>query len=152
NNRERSGPRDCPGYGCHPVRSIALLRALTETVQIRLTAIAGSRDDLARVHYRSRDDADATLPEDAQSRAPAPTRSFADGPNWDGDTFADDIRWMLDRLRGSGIESVVAVNLTKPEIGIAVVRIVIPGLEMAFVDPRFYALGARAKRALAAAS
>ncbi|HYL81775.1 MAG TPA: YcaO-like family protein, partial [Candidatus Acidoferrum sp.] len=33
------------GAGCHPARHIALLRALTETAQSRLTYITGSRDD-----------------------------------------------------------------------------------------------------------
>ncbi|MGH9813012.1 MAG: YcaO-like family protein, partial [Candidatus Acidiferrales bacterium] len=39
------------GMGCHPSRSIALLRALTEAAQGRLTYIAGSRDDLYRETY-----------------------------------------------------------------------------------------------------
>src|SRR5204863_4013969 len=39
------------GTGCHPSRAIALLRALTEAAQSRLTVIAGSRDDVVRVDY-----------------------------------------------------------------------------------------------------
>ncbi len=34
------------GAGAHSVRGVALLRALTEAVQVRTTYIAGSRDDL----------------------------------------------------------------------------------------------------------
>ncbi|MCL6649199.1 MAG: YcaO-like family protein [Chloroflexi bacterium] len=34
------------GQGCHARREIALLRALTEATQSRLTVIAGTRDDL----------------------------------------------------------------------------------------------------------
>ena len=34
------------GAGTHPSRAVALLRALTEAVQVRTTYIAGSRDDL----------------------------------------------------------------------------------------------------------
>ena len=33
------------GYGCHPAREVALLRALTEAAQARLTVISGLRDD-----------------------------------------------------------------------------------------------------------
>ena len=40
------------GYGCHPNREIALLRALTEAAQSRLTAISGARDDLHTDDYR----------------------------------------------------------------------------------------------------
>jgi ribosomal protein S12 methylthiotransferase accessory factor len=34
------------GYGCHPSRGVALLRALTEAAQSRLTVITGARDDV----------------------------------------------------------------------------------------------------------
>ena len=40
------------GAGCHPNRSIALLRALTEGAQSRLTLISGSRDDQPRADIR----------------------------------------------------------------------------------------------------
>ena len=36
------------GYGCHPARQVALLRALTEAAQARLTVISGLRDDFRR--------------------------------------------------------------------------------------------------------
>ena len=36
------------GSGCHPVRAIALIRAITEAAQCRLTYIAGARDDADR--------------------------------------------------------------------------------------------------------
>ena len=39
------------GAGCHPVRGIALLRALTEAAQARTTYIAGSRDDFWAEDY-----------------------------------------------------------------------------------------------------
>jgi ribosomal protein S12 methylthiotransferase accessory factor len=36
---------------------------------------------------------------------------------------------MLSALRGIGIESAVVVDLSRPDIGIPVVKIVVPGLE-----------------------
>jgi ribosomal protein S12 methylthiotransferase accessory factor len=36
---------------------------------------------------------------------------------------------MLDRIRAVGIGEVMAIDLTRPEIGVPVVRVVIPGLE-----------------------
>ncbi|HYL80379.1 MAG TPA: YcaO-like family protein, partial [Candidatus Acidoferrum sp.] len=39
------------GVGCHPSRGVALLRALTEAAQSRVTIIAGSRDDVPRDQY-----------------------------------------------------------------------------------------------------
>lgn len=40
------------GTACHPDRSVALLRALLEAVQSRVTLVAGARDDLHDDHYR----------------------------------------------------------------------------------------------------
>src|SRR5690348_13469955 len=39
------------GAGCHPDRTIALIRALTEAAQTRLTYITGIRDDLLPAEY-----------------------------------------------------------------------------------------------------
>jgi hypothetical protein len=39
------------------------------------------------------------------------------------------------------------VDLTKPEIGLPVVRVIIPGLEMAHMDWKYFALGQRAQSA-----
>jgi ribosomal protein S12 methylthiotransferase accessory factor len=47
------------GMGCHPDRDVALLRALTEAAQSRLTVIAGSRDDQHRGRYRRSTDSES---------------------------------------------------------------------------------------------
>jgi ribosomal protein S12 methylthiotransferase accessory factor YcaO len=57
------------------------------------------------------------------------TRRFSDVPNWDTDTFEDDVEWELKCLRRVGVRRVVAVDLTKSEFDLPVVRIIIPGLE-----------------------
>ena len=41
------------GHGCHLDKTIALQRALTEAIQAKVTAIAGSRDDLGLQDYRT---------------------------------------------------------------------------------------------------
>jgi YcaO-like protein with predicted kinase domain len=118
------------GAGCHPCRSIALLRALTEAAQSRLTIISGSRDDVFREDYEEVHN-DHTIQESRLFAAEVQDgmRRFRDGPNWDGETFAEDVVWELDRLRAEGIDRVIVVDLTKPEIRLPVVRVVIPGLE-----------------------
>jgi ribosomal protein S12 methylthiotransferase accessory factor len=72
---------------------------------------------------------------------------FCDIPNWESDTLDEDVAWELDRLRSAGIDRVVVVDLTKPEFGIPVVRVIIPGLEGSMESPA-YAPGARARRQL----
>ena len=54
-------------------------------------------------------------------------------PGFPATISRDDLRWALDRLRAAGIAQIVACDLTRPEFGVPVVRLVIPGLEG---DPR----------------
>jgi ribosomal protein S12 methylthiotransferase accessory factor len=135
------------GMGCHPARDIALLRALTEAAQSRLTLISGARDDLFRRLYELGSGAVALQTDWARIQSEEAVRSFRDVASWEGDTFEEDVAWELDRLRPAGIERVVVVDLTKPEFGLPVVRVVIPGLEGPDLSPG-YSLGARARAVL----
>jgi YcaO-like protein with predicted kinase domain len=134
------------GAGTHSARGVALLRALTEAVQVRTTYIAGSRDDLHPEAFT------AAAIEQKLRRARAlmagrgPRRDFRTIPSHDGESFADDLAWLLGRLRPVGIEQVVAVDLTRPDLAIPVVRVVIPGLEGPDDHPR-YLPGPRARAA-----
>jgi YcaO-like protein with predicted kinase domain len=49
-------PLPAGGEGCHPNRVVALLRAITEAVQARLSVIAGVRDDIVPEMYGRADD------------------------------------------------------------------------------------------------
>jgi ribosomal protein S12 methylthiotransferase accessory factor len=49
--------------------------------------------------------------------------------DFQSETFDADLAWELDHLRAVGIRRVVAIDLTRPELHIPVVRVVIPGLE-----------------------
>lgn len=117
------------GYGCHPSRSIALLRALVEAAQSRLTYISGSRDDLGRNAYEYSLDSNILQSDRARMEIQGSMRDFSAVPSFNGPTFNDDVAWELDRLRCVGIACVIVVDLTKPELGLPVVRVVIPGLE-----------------------
>jgi YcaO-like protein with predicted kinase domain len=117
------------GSGCHADRGVALSRALTEAAQTRLTYITGIRDDLSPAEYEASpgdDIREALL--DALARETTPG-SFTASPDFAADDLTEDLRWALGRLAASGIERVVAVDLTKPQFDIPVVRLVIPGLE-----------------------
>lgn len=124
-----SGLRPAAGMGCYLSKEVALLRALTEAAQSRLTFISGLRDDLSRKDYRkflSADEHERWLDVIA-GRAPA-TRDFGDILSCQGDDLQQDVDMLLEKLRMCGIEEVVAVDLTRPEFGIPVVRVIIPGL------------------------
>jgi ribosomal protein S12 methylthiotransferase accessory factor YcaO len=57
-----------------------------------------------------------------------------DSVSRDNDDFLDDIKHVLTRLRAAGLERVIVVDLTRAEIGVPVVRVIVPGLEMFGVD------------------
>jgi ribosomal protein S12 methylthiotransferase accessory factor len=125
------------GSGTHPCREVALLRALTEAAQARLTVIAGSRDDIGMVTYRRSQDR-SLLADSARVLASGDAgRSFDQAPTHSAETLHDDVAWELGQLRTAGIEQVAVVDLTLPKFGISVVRVVIPGLEGMHDAPGF---------------
>jgi YcaO-like protein with predicted kinase domain len=135
------------GYGCHPDRRVALLRALTEAAQTRLTLISGLRDDFGRETYEQLLDPDVIKSIRKRTLPAASARCFKDVPHFDGETIQDDVEWELSRLTNVGVERVVAVDLTKEEFGLPVYRVVVPGLEAIF--ERGYVPGRRSRAQLA---
>ncbi len=155
------------GSGCHPAREIALSRAITEAAQSRLTQIAGSRDDLSPNDYQASSEATRTRQLESWGRDAGPCR-FDELATWNSDRFDADLSWILARLEGPltrlfdrldqlGIEPyppkrepkarALVVDLARPEFGLAVVRVVVPGLEDG-VDQPAYSPGPRAIAAL----
>lgn len=131
------------GVGCHPSRAVALLRALTEAAQGRLVYISGSRDDRDRDAYERARHPDVTRRAREEIAAPG-SRGFHEAPTFDGPTFEADVRFALDRLAAVGIRQAISVDLGKPEIGVPVVRVIVPGLE-AIREVPGYTPGPRAR-------
>jgi YcaO-like protein with predicted kinase domain len=117
------------GYGCHPAREIALLRALTEAAQVRLTIIAGLRDDFGIDAYEQMLNPDLVKTVRCRISASEPTRCFRDVPTWSYETFEEDVECELKCVEKTGIRRVVIVDLTKAEFGLRVVRVIVPDLE-----------------------
>lgn len=117
------------GTGCHPSRGIALSRALTEAAQSRLTIIAGSRDDLPRDRYSSAVDLQRLRAQRESTFGGPALRSFTSAPSYDSPDVGDDVAWQKERLIAAGLRQVLVVDLTKEELGIPVVRVIVPGLE-----------------------
>ncbi|WP_165547105.1 YcaO-like family protein [Kribbella sindirgiensis] len=117
------------GFGCHFDRDVALARALTEAAQSRLTAVAGARDDLPFSVYR-----DVQLPNSAHPPwPPAPVRSdvrFTDIATTCRPGIEDDVRAAASLIAARTGQSPIVVDLTHPQVGIPVVRVVGPGLGM----------------------
>ncbi len=132
------------GQGAHLDARVALLRAITEAVQSRLTLIAGSRDDM--YGYES-----IGNPDDAMVGAEvalSPGHRPFQGIDLSTETFEGDIGSLLDGLHRAGVYSVAVVDLSLPGVGVPVVKVVAPGLEH---DPHAdgYTPGARSLAAMA---
>jgi ribosomal protein S12 methylthiotransferase accessory factor len=123
------------GMGTHTSAKVAVLRALTEVAQSRLTQIHGAREDTTLADFRKRIGYERTKKLNSHWFSGSEKRSFADVPSFESDDFLLDIRHMLAKLQEAGLDRAVVVNLTRPEIGIPVVRVIVPGLEMSAVDP-----------------
>jgi ribosomal protein S12 methylthiotransferase accessory factor len=135
------------GMGAHPDPSVALARALTEAAQSRAADIQGSREDLD--YWRRRAGAwDGTSAVWGLTRANELRSLSACGGRQHTD-IREDISWMLTRLADAGLSRSYVVDLTHPEIGIPVVRVVVPGLEFTAIDE--YRVGPRAWKAATAA-
>lgn len=137
--------RPAAGYGTNLIPEIALSRALTEAAQSRLTFISGARDDMRRDEYEH------FLAEEQQAiwldriRLGASLRDFNEVVNWRGRSLRGDLSELRSRLANVGIDDVVVVDLTRADIGIPVVRVVVPGLEGVDATSQ-YCLGARGRR------
>nr|WP_239579607.1 YcaO-like family protein [Microlunatus panaciterrae] len=128
------------GIGTHPDPQVALTRALTEAAQSRAGDIAAIREDL-------------TLPGEkvqrwllhTQRSGSADTSSWATGadehpvrlddlPAFATDDVRLDIDRLLERLRDSGLDRAIVVDLSPADLPIAVCRVLVPGAESWSVD------------------
>jgi YcaO-like protein with predicted kinase domain len=116
------------GSGCHVDQGVALARAVTEAAQSRTAFIAGARDDLAPDLYgaeRRRRRARASA---AWLAAPQ-TRPLAPAAIAPGETIHDDLATAVGALRRVGLDRVLVVDLTRPDVRLPVARVIVPGLE-----------------------
>ena len=119
------------GSGCHVAREIALSRTLTEAAQTRLTYIAGTRDDAHRELFETARNPDRVAAVRARLVAPATAlrRPYSAVPTHEAPTFQDDVAWIVERLAAVGISQIAVVPFTSRIDGVAVVRVIVPGLE-----------------------
>ncbi|MCK9278434.1 MAG: YcaO-related McrA-glycine thioamidation protein, partial [Methanoculleus sp.] len=94
------------GMGSHTSAQIAVLRALTEVAQSRLTQIHGAREDTDTADVRKMIGYDRTKRLNRHWFAEADTIEFAAMPSFDSDDFLTDINHVTDRLSAAGLSRV----------------------------------------------
>lgn len=136
------------GYGCHLVRQIALVRALTEAVQSRLSWIHGGRDDLAEqaaefAAVPARQTGQVATARFVAARDAADAIDFEQAPEGalDCDSVEDALDVTMARLQDAGVRHVCRIVYTQPRDPVAVVRMVVPTLE--YLDRHSHRVGPR---------
>ena len=124
------------GYGTHPRPARAVIRALTEVAQSRLTHISGARDDLFAETFARPLAAETLALFEASPRA---AKNYA-APAGDADAL---LASCLGRLATAGISPVVAVPLAGACLPVSVVKVIVPALESP-EGARRHAIGTRA--------
>ncbi len=120
------------GTGCHASKEVALARALSEAAQARATFIAGSRDDVGLSEYQSNQRKKRREQGLKQMQTFKPDRDFHQLTTYNNKHIDEDLELCFKMLKNIDIKQVITVDLTKPEYGLSVVKVVIPGLEGAY--------------------
>ena len=132
------------GSACHPHAKIALVRAICEAAQSRLTAIHGGRDDLASIYddMEAMDEAEKALHiESVLFQVESRERVMDYQAIMDFSASTKDLSACLDTLVNvllrNGFPRICRLVYTQPEQELQVVKIIVPGLEdMEYPIPR----------------
>ena len=114
------------GYGCHLDPEIAMIRAVTEAVQARTLIMAGARDDIFRLQFRTMRATSALVHKHFDD---LPTVTSPEVPDASTTTFHGDVAALLARLADRGFPRVVVRALPADHLEVSVVRVFVAGLE-----------------------
>jgi ribosomal protein S12 methylthiotransferase accessory factor len=123
------------GYGSHLSKEIAVIRAITEAAQARLTFISGARDDRFRSSYATMEVANNHGSWERFLASEQPLVDYRAIPSLETPSFEQDVAVELELLKKAGLDRAIVVDLTRPEYGIAVVRVIIPFAEFFYEKP-----------------
>ena len=122
--------------GTHLNPEVAVLRALTEVAQSRATQIHGAREDTLRADFARKAGYERMKKinkyyfkeeEEKIKLSSIPDRST--------NSLTEDINIVKKELIKNNIDKVLYVDLTRPELDVNVVRVIIPKMELNAIDP-----------------
>ena len=113
------------GFGAGPNAALAVMRSISEAVQSRLAVIQGARDSFNTLSPPARRSAPHFYHADLEAHGQMP---FASVHTFSSSDLLDDLQHILSRLRDAGFSRVIAVNLTRADFEVPVVRVRVPGL------------------------
>ena len=124
------------GVGTHLNPQIAAIRAITEVAQSRTTHKHGMKIN-AQLQKTSQELGYEKIKElNRLWYGPNDKQIYLeDIPDESTPYVLDDIEVVLGKLMDAGFDKVIAVDLTRPELGVPAVRMIVPGLEVSTMDP-----------------
>ena len=124
------------GMGTHLDPEIAVLRALTEVAQSRATQINGAREDTVRADFaREAGYERMKRINKYYFRQEEEQVDFRDIENKSTTSINEDIEIVKNELIANDIKHILYTDLTRPELDISVVRVIIPEMELYAIDP-----------------
>ena len=124
------------GMGTHLDPEVAILRALTEVAQSRATQINGAREDTVRADFaREAGYERMKRINKFYFRDEEEQIKLSDIENKSTSSITRDIEIVKDELVSNDIQKLLYSNLTRPELDVSVVRVVIPEMELYTIDP-----------------
>lgn len=123
------------GIGTHLNPEVAATKALLEVAQSRLTQIHGAREDTVHAEHSRKLGYERMKRINKMWLADAgPPVRLSDLPRMDTEDIFDDLQVVRSRLNARGLKSTIVVDLTRKDLGIPVVRVIVPGLEVFAID------------------
>ncbi|WP_298522615.1 YcaO-related McrA-glycine thioamidation protein [uncultured Methanobrevibacter sp.] len=123
------------GMGTHLDPEVAILRALTEVAQSRATQINGAREDTVRADFaREAGYERMKRINKFYFRQEENQISLSDIENKSTTSITEDIEIVKNELMANDIEKILYVDLTRPELDVSVVRVIIPEMEIYAID------------------
>ena len=124
------------GMGTHLDPEVAILRALTEVAQSRATQINGAREDTVRADfareagYERMKRINKYYFKEEDEKVP-----LSSIENKSTTSITKDLEIVKDELMANDIDKILYYDLTRPELDVSVVRVIIPEMELYALDP-----------------
>ncbi|MHC1609159.1 MAG: YcaO-related McrA-glycine thioamidation protein [Candidatus Methanofastidiosia archaeon] len=123
------------GVGTHLDPRVALLRAITEVAQSRLTQIKINSENPNASTFKRRLGYDRIKRMNKMWYSSSDQKLFfSETTSLSTEYMRDDIEALVNILSSKGFPIVSVVDLTNKDVDVSVVRVVVPGLEQCYVD------------------
>ena len=118
------------GYSANPNKELALINALTEAALSRVGTISGAREDLAKFQQAKQGFSYQEFKKRYHYWFNTNNAvSYEKLPSFVFPTTLNDLAFMADRVYQAGLRDILWVDLSKGELVLPVVKVLVPGVE-----------------------